>query len=222
MLQDIFTRYRGGCMMLLRREGDSVVFLGTAFLVHPDGYLLTVAQSVQDQDNLMVAQRDFGLEFAPMVTDTISTYDAAVCQVDEARDLALLKFENDVEIALPDHIIGMSHAIVPGSHVGLIGYSFGFNHVFNQFIKESVVCSKVVTRAGANLLLFDGVVNLGMRGAPLIAQDDGRVIGLVHGRFDPVQAGIADSPPAEQPYFSYAVSIEYAAALLHAEGRDVV
>lgn len=222
MLQDVYARYGGGCMMLLRQEGDSVVFLGTAFLVHPDGYLLTVAQGVQNVGGLMVAPRDFRAQFAPMVTDTVSPFPATVCQVDEEHDLALLKFQQDVDIALPDHILGVPETTCPGSGVGLLGYSFGFNHMYNLLVKQSIICAKVQTLQGANLLLFDGVVNLGMRGAPLVTLADNRVIGVVHGRFDPVRAGISDAPPDERPYFSYAVSIEYAEPLLAAEGRVVI
>lgn len=222
MLQDVYTRYRGGCMMLLRREGENVVFLGTAFVVHPDGYLLTAAQNVKGHEDLMVAQRDFGLDFAPLVTDTVTTYDGMVCRLDETHDMALLRFEHPVEIALPDHILGIPENVSPGGHVGLLGYSFGFNHVFNQFIKESVITTKVLTGSGTHLLLIDGVVNTGMRGAPLVSLDDGRIVGLVHGRFDPVQAGIMDKEPQERPYFSYAISIEYAFPLLEAEGLQVI
>lgn len=222
MLQDIYARFRGGCMMLLRKEGDAVLFLGTAFLVHPDGYLLTAGHSVQGRDNVMVAPRDFGSEFAPMWSETVAPYQATVCQVDAGHDLALLKFQRDFEIVFPDHMMGVPETVSPGSSVALLGYPFGFQHVFNQFIEQSVVSTKLVTNAGTNLLLFDGVVNLGMRGAPLVTMADGRVIGVVNGRFDPAQAGDSETEPAEQPHFSFAVSIEYAAAMLEAEGLEII
>ena len=61
-----------------------------------------------------------------------------------------------------------------------------------------------------------------MRGAPLVTMADGRVIGVVNGRFDPAQAGDSETEPAEQPHFSFAVSIEYAAAMLEAEGLEII
>ena len=222
MLQDIYARFRGGCMMLLRKEGDTVVFLGTAFLVHPDGYLLTVARSVRGQENLMVAPRDFEFEFAPMWSETVRPYQATICQVDEKHDLALLKFCRDYDMTYPDHIIGAPEAVMPGSSVALLGYPFGFQNVFNQFIEPAVVSAKSTTDLETHLFLFDSVVTLGMQGAPLVTLSDGRVIGVVQGRFDPSTSVRAGTTPVVNPHFSAAISIEYATAMLEAEGLSII
>lgn len=223
MLRNVHARYQGGCMMLFRTEGDAVVFLGTAFLVHPKGYLLTAAHLIGNAGDLVVACFEQGMGFLPITHESLTPLSVAVVQKDEERDLALLKFERDVEIVMPDHVLGRSDEIAPGAPVGVVGYPFGFYHVYSQCILGANLSNKMLSRRGNNLLLFDAAINDGMRGAPLINVDDGRVIGVVNDRFNPAEAMAAPNdvtPPVN--HFSYAVSIEYAAALLEAEGLEAV
>lgn len=210
-------------MMLFRTEGDAVVFLGTAFLVHSEGYLLTAAHLIGGGEGLVVACFEQGMDFLPITHETLTPLRAEVAQEDEARDLALLKFQREVEIAMPDHLIGRPDEIAPGAPVAVVGYPFGFYHVYSQCIIGANLSNKMLSRRENNLLLFDAAINDGMRGAPLVSVDDGRVIGVVNDRFNPAEAMSAPqdaTPPVN--HFSYAVSIEYAAALLEAEGLEVV
>jgi serine protease Do len=134
-----------------------------------------------------------------------------------------LKFRREVEIVMPDHVLGRADEIAPGAPLGVVGYPFGFYHVYSQCIIGASLSNKMLSRRGNNLLLFDAAINDGMRGAPLISVDDGRVVGVVNGRFNPAEA--MSAPPEVTPpvnHFSYAVSIEYAAPLIEAEGLEVI
>lgn len=76
---------------------------------------------------------------------------------------------------------------------------------------------------GTRLFLFDSRVHEGSTGGPLVNLEDSRVIGIVSGRFDPLEASPAvTEDQGMRTSFSYAVSIEYAVPLMEAEGLDVV
>ena len=95
MLQDIYYQYKGAAMMLFRREGDEVVFRGTAFLVHTDGYLLTAAHLITGRAELMVLPAEESSGFVPVATESVAPIAVEVRQIDRKRDIALLKFMED-------------------------------------------------------------------------------------------------------------------------------
>jgi hypothetical protein len=41
-------------MMVMRQSGGEVIFLGSSFLVHPDGYLITTARILTEAGDLVV------------------------------------------------------------------------------------------------------------------------------------------------------------------------
>ncbi len=226
MLQDIFTQYRGGCMMLFQREGSEVSFRGSAFLVHPEGYLLTAAHLITGNQDLMVAPIDDTGDFAPVRTETIAPYAVSAIQMDRERDVALLKFSQETEISMPDHVIGAPDAVSIGSGVACIGFPFGYYNIYNPLIKQAVVCSKILSGNETRLFLFDSLVHDGNRGGPLINLYDGRVIGIVGGRFElqeilARQLGRSSEVPIKTDV-SYAVSIEHAVALMEKESLTII
>lgn len=224
MLQETYARFRGGCMMLLQQQGEEAAFRGTAFLVHPGGYLLTAAHLLQGHEGILVAFRDYGGDFAPTESDTITPLPARVCQVDQEHDVALLSFRDDCEVSMPDHVLGMPDLIMPGTSVAIMGYPFAWHHVWNQFMEASVVSAKLLSRNGTKLFLFDAGGVEGVRGGPLVSTGDGRIIGIIGGRFRLDEAGEVDPNAAQGParVFSYAVSSEYGAALLEKEGVEPI
>jgi hypothetical protein len=56
----------------------------------------------------------------------------------------------------------------------------------------------------------------------LVTVADGRVAGVVNGRFDPAQASASEGSPVELPRFFFAFSAEYGAVVLEAEGFEVI
>ncbi|MFV0421075.1 S1 family peptidase [Oleidesulfovibrio sp.] len=224
MLQDIHLRYRNGCMKLFRMdEQKHLVFVGTAFVVHSEGYLLTVAHPVSQDDTLMVVPPEAEDDFLPVSSEALTAIPVRVAQMDKERDLALLKFTDKVEITTPDHLIGVPENATVGSGVACLGFAFGFQCIYTQVLQQAVVCAKMRSTNGTNLFLFDSRVHDGSRGGPLVSNDDDRVIGVVTGRFDPLEATpVIEGEKPMPTSFSYAVSIEYAVPMMEKEGLDVI
>ncbi len=226
MLQDIFFQYRGACMMLFQREGDSVAFRGTTFLVHPEGYFLTAGHLITGKQDLMVVPVDESENFSPIRTETVAPIPVEVRQMDRERDLALLKFKQEIEISMPDHVIGASEQIPTGNAVACMGFSFGYYQIYNQLIKQAVICAKISSGNETRIFLFDTLVHDGNRGGPLINLYDGRIIGVVGGRFElqeilSRQLGKTSELPIKTD-ISYAVSIEHAVELMEKEDINVI
>ncbi|WP_022850934.1 S1 family peptidase [Limisalsivibrio acetivorans] len=223
MLTDTFLRYKNGCLKLFVKEGDTISFVGTGFIVHEKGYLVTVAHILYSQQNLVAVAEDTGDGFVPVVSQENYPMPVNVVDMDYDRDIALLKFDTDVNIEMPDHMIGTPDDTVVGNLVSCVGYPFGFHHVFNQTIQSAIVSAKINSRNETNIFLFNTMIHLGTRGGPLVDVEEGRVIGVVAGQFDPLEAAPKFMKEEELPdsNFSYAVSIEYAAALLEKHGLDI-
>lgn len=225
MLQDVYLRYRNSCMSLYSMDDqERLVFLGTAFVMHPAGYLLTVAHAVSMQKNLMVVPVAPEESFMPMSSTSFRAIPVRVAQIDAEHDIALLAFSDDLEINMPDHVIGTPETIAMGTGVACLGFPFGFQCIYNQVLQQAVVSGKILSANDTRLFLFDSRVHDGTRGAPLLNMEDHRVIGVVSGRFDCLEASPAEgTDEGKMPTsFSYAVSIEYASALMEAEGLEVL
>lgn len=223
MLKDVHLSFRGGTMMLFSQAGEEVSFMGSAFLVHSQGYLLTCAHLLYQTDGLMVLPPEDLEVFQPMRTKTISPLPAKVVGMDSERDVALLKFEENMDISVPDHVIGTPDQVPVGSSVAVMGYSFGFQHIYNQMIQQAVISSKILSRNDTRLFLIDTMVHDGTSGGPLVSIYDGRVIGVVSGLFDPTEAAPSGTESKSMnTNISYAVSVEYAAALMEAEGLEII
>ena len=226
MLQDVYFQYKGASMMLFQKEGDEVAFRGTAFLVHPDGYFLTAAHLITGTQELMVVPLDETEDFAPVHTETVSPYPVEVRQMDRDRDLVLLKFTQEIEVSMPDHVMGAPEQVPVGNSVACLGFPFGYYQIYNQLIKQAVICAKILSGNETRIFLFDSLVHDGNRGGPLINLYDGRIIGVVGGRFElqeilSRQLGKKSEMPIKTDV-SYAVSIEHAAGLMEKENVTII
>lgn len=222
MLQGISHKFRGGCMMLVRDDGQQVSFLGTAFLVDPKGYLLTAAHLVHNPDNLRVVPTDAGDGFIPMTFDRVAAMPATVARVNPARGTALLRIEQTIEISVPDDFLGTAENVRPGASIMSLGYSFGHDQLHTVLTIGGIVSGKVLTPNGTNLILFDNMAQDGDIGGPLVHATDGHIVGLVSGRFEPgeVVRGSTDwdRKPPRDTNVSYAVAIDYGIELMEQEG----
>jgi len=224
MLQKVYQTYRGGCMKLFSLEGQKVYFLGTAFVVHKSGYLLTVSHILYRHDNLVVSPCDLENEFTPLTYKKISTIPVKVAQMNVPSDLALLKFKEDLDLQVPTHILGHSQDAPLGSSVACMGYPFGNQRFFNQFIKLGVVSSKVLSKKEIQFLLFDTSLSSGDKGGPLINLNDNRVIGVLNGRFHPEElfGKTEKEEKRTETNISYAVDISHAIEIMEAEGLQPI
>jgi serine protease Do len=205
-------------MMLARERGDSVEFLGSAFLVHAQGYLLTAGHLVASADGLVVVASEPNDDFQPMTAERVAALPVSVAARDAERDVALLRIESDVDISVPDDFLGSNAAVRPGASVMALGYSFGHHQVHAAMAFDGVVSAKIQSRNGTALILYGSAFHEGDRGGPLVHVADGHVIGVISGRFEPVEL-LARAPEdtrlaASETNVSYAVAIEYGLALI--------
>ena len=218
MLQTVSHKFRSGCMMLARKHGTAMEFLGSAFLVHGQGYLLTAAHLVTAPDGLVLVPNDPSEDFLPMTADRVTALPAVVAARDLEHDVALLRVDRDVAFGVPDDFLGNNAAVRPGASVMALGYAFGHHQVHTVLAFQAVVSAKITSRNGTALILFDSRFHEGDRGGPLVHVHDGHVIGIVSGRFEAGEisahvpeggrGAIADSN------VSYAVAIEYGLQLM--------
>lgn len=219
MLETVSQRFQGSCMMLMRRSGTEVTFLGSGFLVHPDGYLLTAARNVADDGELVVVSPEVGEGFVPVTQDEVSPVPAEVVSRDMARDVALLKLKPDLDINMPDGVLGTPEDDARGAVLMSLGVPFGYYRIHGVIVSQSILAGRIKSRSDTNLILFDRRVQYGDVGGPLISAEKQRVIGVVGGVFDPVELEGRETPEGVRPInsaLSYAASIEYGAALLEA------
>jgi S1-C subfamily serine protease len=218
MLQRLAHKFRSGCAMLARRRGDAIDFLGSAFLVHADGYLLTAAHLVTASEGLVVAPSAPSDDFLPMTSDRIAAMPAVVVASDVDRDVALLKIEQPLEISVPDDFLGNNAAVRPGASVMALGYSFGHHRVHAAMAFDAVVSAKIRSSNGTALILYGSAFHEGDRGGPLVHVQDGHIIGIISGRFAPAEL-FGHAPDdghglAAEMNVSYAIAIEYGLALM--------
>ena len=102
-MERLFQTLAPSCAMLLERNPatGAVDFLGSAFAVRDDGYLLTAAELVKDKTELLVSPADDPAGFQPTRRDKLDCFPAAVLKVDGANGVALLKLADTARLRLP-------------------------------------------------------------------------------------------------------------------------
>ncbi len=216
MLQTVSQRFQGSCMMVMRSTGTEVTFLGSAFLIHSEGYLLTAARNVSDDSALVVVPPDSSSTFPLVTRDEVAPVPVKVVARDTPRDVALLKLTPELEINMPEEVLGQGDSDSRGALLMSLGIPFGYYRVHGVMAVQSILSGRIQSRTGTRLIIFDRRVQYGDVGGPLISVDDGRVIGVVGGVFDPVELEGVTLPEnvTINSSLSYAMSIEYGTALL--------
>jgi len=220
MYQTLIQRYENGCQMLMDQREDGYHFLGASFIVHPNGYLLTAPHLLKEAKSPVVVHSAQPGVFTPLAVDNASTLPVRPVQIDESRGVALLKMEMEEVIAAPDDFLGSVKTVYEGTHCLTFGVPFGHFRIHNIMVMRAMVSAKLISPNGTNLLAFDTLIHPGDVGGPLVSTDDGRIIGVIQGPFNPMEIQQVEQPPDYHlpSNFSYAVSIEYAEPLLRAEG----
>lgn len=225
MLGTVFQKFSGGCMMIFRRDGETVQFLGTAFLVHEEGYLLSVSHIIPQEGQLIVVPAEPSNEFTSINQETVTSIPVAVVRRDVERDIVLLKMQQEIEMQLPDHFIGTAESTLVGNQVMTLGFSFGHQTLHTLVTSSAVTSGKVLSRNQSKILLFDTMIHDGDRGGPLVGVEDGLVIGIISGRFDPLEAAKDYTDGSKtitaNTNFSYAVAIDYGIALMEEVKLDI-
>jgi serine protease Do len=136
--------------------------LGSGFIIHPQGLILTNYHVIEEADTIKVTLADE------------REFEAKVIGRDPKTDLALLKVESEVD--LPTVPLGDSDALRIGEWVLAIGNPFGLSHT----VTAGIVSAKGrVIGAGQydDFIQTDASINPGNSGGPLF-NTRGEVVGI--------------------------------------------
>lgn len=219
-MEQAFRKFAPLCAMVMRPNADAVEFLGTAFAVHPDGYLITAAHVVKDQEHIVISPSTDATGYQT-TSPKLRCLAASVEKIDEQNDLALLKFDEPVNLKLPSDLFGDAEKLLPGSAVMHLGYPFGKTGALALVMRSGCLSAKIEAASGARQLYVEGVAYSGSAGGPLIDTVRGRIVGIVNS-----QLGLL--PPAKntkgmklpiQLDLTYAAPVESGLALLAKRAR---
>lgn len=144
-----------------KREGS-----GTAFVVHPSGYLISCAHVVEDADEVVIQlnQKEFIAE---------------VLDVDPVTDLALLKIDAKKLPAIP--LAGPDDAEL-GEDVRAVGFPLSDVLGTNVKVTKGTI-SGILQRDGQKQLQIDAAVNPGNSGGPIV-DSQGNVVGVASAKLN--------------------------------------
>jgi len=150
--------------------------LGSGFIIHPDGYLLTNNHVVDQATKIFVSFKD-----------QKKTFRAEVIGRDKKTDLALLKVI-DAPKPMPAVVLGDSDALKPGDWVIAIGNPFRLGHTVTAGIVSAK--SRRVPGGGPydDFIQTDASINPGNSGGPLF-NSNGEVVGINTAIFSPGMMG---------------------------------
>ena len=142
-----------------------VSVLGSGFVVHEDGFIVTNAHVVADVSQLKVVFSD-GREFQ-----------AQIVSEDASKDLAVLSLKNVT--GLPFIELGRSSDLMIGETVVAIGNSLGYSNTVTSGVVSAVGRDLQVTQGYwlRGLIQTDASINPGNSGGPLL-NINGELIGI--------------------------------------------
>lgn len=222
MNQTLIQRYENSCLMLMDQRADGFHFLGTAFILHPQGYLLTSDYILSGAEKPMAVSAAQPGDFTPLTAEDGLVFETEIARRDPQRGLALLKIEVPSDIGAPDDFIGNPEQVGEGTPLLTFGVSFGHFRIHNVMVIQSMVSAKVLSHNGTKLFIFDSAVHPGDIGGPIVNGETGRILGIIAGLFNPLEIQQLEQPEdyTVDSRFSYAVSIEYGKDLLENAGIE--
>ena len=215
-MEQLFRKFAPLCAMVMKPNGGSVEFLGTAFAVHTEGYLITAAHVIKGQEQIVIspATNATGYQAAAQKLRAIA---APVQQLDEANDLALLKFSEPVQLKLPTNLFGDANMAGPGTPIMHLGYPFGTSGSLMLVMRSGHLAAKVETAQGIKQLYVEGIAYSGAAGGPLIDVAQGRIIGVINNQIGLVPKSTGADNDFKLPVLTeltFAAPINAVAALL--------
>ena len=153
----------------LESPGDSgATAVGSGFIIHPDGYILTNNHVVENATAIRIR------------LDDQREFDARVVGTDPRTDVALVKVDEEVDFRFKAIALGNSDSIKVGENVLAIGNPLGLNHTVTSGI-ISALGRKDLAPGGkileSDFIQTDASINPGNSGGPLISIH-GEVIGI--------------------------------------------
>jgi serine protease Do len=151
--------------------------LGSGFVIHPDGYIVTNHHVVENAGKINVSFRG-----------DKKTYLAELVGSDPKTDIALIKVKRDVELAAAP--LGDSDAILPGDWVIAIGNPFRLGHTATVGIVSAKHRRIPGGKPYDSFIQTDASINPGNSGGPLF-DAKGHVIGVNTAIYSPGRMGMS-------------------------------
>lgn len=224
MFKSLAKTYGSGCMMVVKKQDDQEVrFVGTGFLCHNKGYILTCAHNINLTDKLAIIPPQPLTDFNQLTLERVNAIDVTIVQHDSKNDVSLLKITNPPSLSVSMKVFGNEETSHVGSTVCYLGFPFGQIGLHTLKVSQSIISSKVKSHSGTHQYQLDAMVHEGNSGGPLIDYNSGQIIGIISGRFSPTGSGsiqIGSHSLGTESTISYATSINYGLELIKSEGLN--
>lgn len=209
MLVDIIKSIKPSIVLVVSSHGGA----GTGFIVHSDGYILTcnhvLGDSITGAISIPFDGNPRQLYFKKVAS---GGFDIALIKVDESN-LRSVKLDYDFPI---EEGIDIATCGFPFIHLGL-------NHLSTT---KGIISAIIDSSSGDEVLhlyQIDAMVHEGNSGGPCFLCENGKVIGIISSRFDPLQTilknvgkiEILGQPLRERTNIGFVVPITYARDLLN-------
>ncbi|NMM07090.1 serine protease [Polaromonas sp.] len=211
--------------MLGRKSSEGTIdVIGSAFLCHAKGYLLTCAHSINLTDQLCFIPPLPIDQFNPSHLERVNAISVTVAQYDAVNDAALLRIAESATALVPANLFGDEDQTPVGASICYLGFPYAHSGQHALKVSGGVISSKVISAAGTKQFQFDAMVEAGNSGGPLIDVGTGQIIGIVSGRFSPTGNGggirIGNHALGTESTISYATAIRYGLQLMKSEGLN--
>jgi len=227
MLQQLISSYAAGTVILVKLEEATRTFhpIGSAFVCHGKGYLLTAAHIVKLDMKLGIIVQQVTTDFQPFTIPEAQVFSVSIAGFDAANDVALLKIEEPMTVGVPDGMFGNDAETALGELCGYVGFPFADRGLHVRHVASANLSAKVISASGARQYQLDSMIHEGCSGGPLVNIRTGRIIGVMAGRYAPSGASpsvfIGGRPVGTDSAISYATCIEYGLALMMEAGLEV-
>lgn len=220
MYRNLYKYHSQRIVMIAKQSENNVEFLGTGFLAHKDGYLLTCSHIINPIDKIVAVFPPNLNDFNPITLSKVTAIPLILVQNNAQNDIALLKINGLATFQVPDNVLGDSADLECGSNIATIGFPFGYDGLHVQSINHGIVSAKTITSNETKLIQFDCMIHEGSSGSPLIDLKTGKIIGIVTNRLNPNGGDrvlFKNRPFGVETNVSYAAIIEYGIELINNE-----
>jgi serine protease Do len=179
MYRQIAQRHGGGCLMIVRHREKDVEFVGTGFLCHSAGYILTCAHTISLTDKLSAVTPAPLDQFNPVTLQQVQVIALSVAQHDPQNDVALLKIVNPPPLVMPNKLVVQEEGVQVGASVCYMGFPSGHSGLHTLKVSGSIISAKATSSAGTRQFQIDAMVHEGNSGGPLLELSTGQIIGII-------------------------------------------